>query len=214
VSSTPILSEARAAPRWCYWIAGLAIIWLTAGSAAAQEKSASESWTKIDCANANLQPPPGLNGNCFQGPFTQPRGQNYSCRLFNYSIGFPPDGTEPRFHVVAQYPNKGGKVCAVIAFPDPVNAMQHVHKFVENGAKNWSVAQSIGDDMQAMFFDAKNQQRDGKCFTFIKLGPSAGYSGMGHLFSMIGFFCKAPGQPLDASMAAAMVNAVKLKMTE
>jgi hypothetical protein len=29
---------------------------------------------------------------------------------------------------------------------------------------------------------------------------------------MIGFFCKAPGQPLDANAAAAMINAVQLKM--
>jgi hypothetical protein len=190
-----------------------ALIVLLGGHCYGQEGT-QESWTKIDCASADahLLPPAGVQANCFQGPFTQPKDQTYSCRLFNYSIGFPPDGTEPRFHVVARYPNKGGKVCAVIPFPDPVNAMQHVHKFVENGATNWSAMQPVGDDIQVMFFDAKNQKRDGKCFTFIKLGPSAGYAGKGHLFSMIGFFCKAPGQSLDATMAAAMANAVQLKM--
>jgi hypothetical protein len=116
--------------------------------------------------------------------------------------------------VVAKYPNKGGKVCAVIPFPNPTDAMQHVHKFVENGAKNWSAMQAISDDINVMFFDAKNQTRDGKCFTFIKLGPVAGYSGKGHLYSLIGFFCKAPGQALDATAAVAMVNAVRLKTTE
>jgi len=49
------------------------------------------------------------------------------------------------------------------------------------------------------------------CFTFIKLGPMAGHSGKGHLFTMIGFFCKAPGQPLDVTMAAAMVSAIQVK---
>jgi hypothetical protein len=191
----------------------LAIAFLYASPAHAQEKEES---TKLDCASADahLQPPPGMQGNCFQGAFAKTQGQDYSCRLFNYSIGFLPDGTEPRFHVVAKYPNKGGKVCAVIPFPNPTDAMQHVHKFVENGAKNWSAMQAISDDINVMFFDAKNQTRDGKCFTFIKLGPVAGYSGKGHLYSLIGFFCKAPGQALDATAAAAMVNAVRLKTTE
>ena len=39
----------------------------------------------------------------------------------------------------------------------------------------------------------------------------AGHSGKGHLFTMIGFFCKAPGQPLDVTMAAAMVSAIQVK---
>jgi len=191
----------------------LAFAILSAGAAHAQEK---EEWTKLDCASAgaHLLPPPGMQGNCFQRPFAKTQGQDYSCRLFTYSIGFLPDGTEPRFHAVAKYPNKGGKVCAVVPFPNPTDAMQHIHKFVENGARNWSGMQAAGDDINLMFFDAKNQTRDGKCFTFIKLGPAAGYSGKGHLFSLIGFFCKAPGQPLDAAAAVAMVNAVRLKTTE
>jgi hypothetical protein len=89
--------------------------------------------------------------------------------------------------------------------------MRHVHKFVENEAMHWSAMQAAGDDINLMFFDAKNQKRDGKCFTFIKLGPAAGYSGKGHLFTMIGFFCKAPGQPIDAAAAAALVNAIQVK---
>jgi hypothetical protein len=110
-----------------------------------------------------------------------------------------------------RYPKKGGKVCATIPFANPEGAMRHVHKFVENEATNWSGLQPIGNDISVMFFDAKNQKRDGKCFTFIKLGPSAGYSGKGHLFSMMGFFCKAPGPPLDAAAAAALVNAIQVK---
>jgi len=212
--SIRVPSQKRLACRWSLAAAGLAMILLAAARAPAQEENTPESWTKIDCAGANLQPPPGLSGNCFQGPFTQPRGQNYSCRLFNYSFGFPPDASEPRFYVRAKYPNKGGKLCAVTPFADPAEAMQHVHKFVENGATNWSGMQPAGADIEVMFFDAKNHTRDGKCFTFIKLGPAAGYSGKGHLFSLIGFFCKAPGQPLDTTIAGAMVNAVKLQMTE
>ncbi len=172
---------------------------------------AQEEWTKVDCAGASLVPPAGLNANCFEGPITQTGGQNYACRVSNVSFGFPPEATEPRFFARARYPRKGGKVCATIPFANPEEAMRHVHKFVENEAMHWSAMQAVGGDINLMFFDAKNQKRDGKCFTFIKLGPSAGSSGKGHLFTMIGFFCKAPGQPLDAAAAAALVNAIQVK---
>jgi hypothetical protein len=179
---------------------------LLGGTALAQEQS-----TKIDCAGASLIPPPGFNANCFEGPFTQVGGQSYACRLSNVSFGFKPEGTDPRFHVRARYPKKGGKVCATLPFENPEDAMQHVHKLVENDAMHWSAMQAAAPDINVMFFDAKDQKVNGKCFTFIKLGPSAGYSGKGHLFTMIGFFCKAPGQPLDAAAAVALVNAVQLK---
>ena len=178
----------------------------------AHPAAADEEWTKIDCAgpDAHLQPPPGINANCFQGPFEMARGQ-LDCRLSNYSIGYPAEATEPRFYVHLRYPKGSGKVCSTVAFPHPEGAMKHVHKFVETDAKNWSAMQQVGNDVELMFFDAKNQKRDGKCFTFTKTGPQAGKSGMGHLFTMIGFFCKAPGQPLDAAAATALVNAIVVK---
>jgi hypothetical protein len=185
----------------------LALAALGAPPARAQQ----EDWTKIDCAGSAIVPPPGFKANCFEGPFTQTGGQNYACRLSNVSFGFFAEGTEPRFYTRARYPKKSGKVCATIAFQEPVNAMQHVHKFVENEATNWSAMQPAGSDISLMFFDAKNQKRDAKCFTFIKLGPPAGHAGQGRLFTMIGFFCKAPGQPLDAATAAALVNQIQVK---
>ena len=178
---------------------------------AAHPAEAQEEWTKLDCATASLQPPPGTKANCFEGPFAKVLGQ-YDCRLSEDSVGVAADTTDPRFYVRVKYPKKAGKVCATIPFPHPTHAMQHVHKFVESEATNWSEMQAIGSDINVMFFDAKNQKRDGKCFTFIKLGPMAGRAGEGHLFTMIGFFCKAPGQPLDANAAAVMINAVQLKM--
>jgi hypothetical protein len=181
---------------WIQWpilAATLGALLTPAGHAQQQQ----EEWAKI-------------KANCFQGPFKQVRGQTYACRFSNVSFGFLPDATDPRFFVRASYPKRSGKVCATIPFPDPTNAMQHVHKFVESEGTNWSGMQAIGSDINVMFFDTKNQKRDGKCFTFIKLGPMAGRAGEGHLFTMIGFFCKAPGQPLDTNAAASMINAVKL----
>jgi hypothetical protein len=176
------------------------------GPALAQEQS-----TKIDCAGASLIPPPGFNANCFEGQFSQVGDQTYSCRVSNVSFGFRPESSDPRFHVRARYPRKGGKVCATLPFPNPEDAMQHVHKLVENDATHWSAMQALAPDINVMFFDSKDQKVNGKCFTFIKLGPIAGSSGKGHLFTMIGFFCKAPGQPLDAAAAVALVNAIQLK---
>jgi hypothetical protein len=179
---------------------------LGANHAAAQE----EAWTKIDCAGATLQPPPGLKADCFQGPFAKVQG-SYDCRLSDDSFGFLPEATDPHFFVRVRYPKVTAKVCSAMAFPNPTQAMQHVHKFVENEAKNWSEMQAIASDINVMFFDAKNGKRDGKCFAFVKLGPSAGYSGKGYRFNMRGFFCAVPGQPLDAAKATAMVNSVQLK---
>jgi len=177
------------------------------------QASADEKWTRIDCASgdAHLLPPSGMKANCYEGPFTQTQGQTYACRVSNDAFGLPADSTDPHFYVRVKYPKKSGKVCAMVPFPDPARAMQHVNQFVENDAKNWSALQSSGDDIQLMFFDAKDQKRDGKCFTFTKLGPAAGYSGKGHLFSMVGFFCKAPGQPLDRAAAVALINAIQVK---
>ena len=195
--------------QWCILSAAAGVLAISTPVAHPQQQP--EEWTKVECANASLLPPAGLKANCFEGPFTQPQGQNYSCRLSNDSFGVPAEAAEPSFYVRVKFPKRAGKVCATIPFPDPANAMQHVHKFVENQATNWSAMQAAGNDINVMFFDAKNQKREGKCFTFVKLGRVAGYSGKGHLFTMIGFFCKAPGQPLDATMAAAQVNAIQVK---
>jgi hypothetical protein len=173
---------------------------------------AQEPFTKVDCgsADAHLLPPAGLEANCYQGPFDKAQGI-YDCRLANVTIGAPPNANQPSFYVRARYPRIGSKLCATIGFPNPTGAMQHVHRFVESQATNWSALQQVGDDLQLMFFDAKNQTQNGKCFTFTKTGPPAGKTGGGHAYTMIGFFCKAPGQPLDATKAATLVNSLQLR---
>src|SRR5690348_11676932 len=129
---------------------GFAIL-VAGGQVRAQDEA---GFTKIDCAGAILQPPPGLKANCFQGPFAKVLGQ-YDCRLSDDTFGFLPDGTDPHFYVRVRYPKRAGKVCATIPFPDPTHAMQHVHKFVESEGTNWSGMQAIGNDINVMFFDAK-----------------------------------------------------------
>jgi len=198
----------------CPWFASLTVAIAASGLALflASPARADEQWTQIDCGgpDAHLLAPAGTQADCFQGPFAAVRGQ-IDCRLSNYSINFPPDATAPHFYAHLRYPKGSGKVCSTVAFPHPEAAMMHVHKFVENNATNWSAIQQSGNDIQLMFFDVKNQKRDGKCFTFTKVGPQAGKSGMGHTFTMIGFFCKAPGQPLDASAATSLVNSIVVK---
>ena len=173
-----------------------------------------QDWTKIDCAEAHLLPPQGMHAVCWRGPFKQSQGQVYACRFSEYAFAFQADAPEPHFYARAYYPKREGKNCSAILLDTPTNLMQRVHKFVESNATNWSPIQSIGQDIQVMFFDAKNQKRDGKCFSFIKLGPQAGRAGEGHQFTMMGFFCKAPGQPLDANMAATMVNGIQINLQD
>jgi len=187
------------------WLLGLLALLAIPLAALAQQ----QEWTKIDCASsdAHLMPPPGIHADCFRGPFKQPMGQVYACRLLNYSFGVPAAGTEPRFFARATYPRKEGKGCSVIL--EPNDNPQHLHKFVEAEATNWSPSQTVGD-IQLMFFDAKNQKREDKCATFIKLGPVAGRAGQGHLFKILGFLCKAPGQPLDTAAVVALVNAIRI----
>jgi len=185
---------------------GLLALLAFASLASAQE----EGWTKVDCAgpDAHLTPPSGVRADCYLGPFKQSMGQVYACRFSRYAFGVPAEGTEPRFYARATYPKREGKSCAVIL--EATDNLQHVHKFVEAEATNWSPIQTVGSDIQLMFFDAKNQKREGKCASFIKLGPVAGRAGQGHLFKILGFLCKAPGQPLDAAAAAALVNGIRI----
>ncbi len=201
---TPSLGAMR---RWLVAAMALGAISLFGGHALAQD-----AYTRVDCASADahLLPPAGLQANCYQGPFEKTQGV-YDCRLANVTIGVPPDANAPSFFVRARYPSISSKLCATTGFTNPTGAMQHIHKFVESQATNWSALQPVGDDIQVMFFDAKNQTRNGKCFTFTKTGPGAGKTGAGHAYTFIGFFCKAPGQPLDATIASALVNGLQLR---
>jgi hypothetical protein len=123
----------RSCIQWAFLAATLGTL-LAPGVHAQQQQ---EEWTKIDCAGATLQPPPGLQADCLQGPFAKVLGQ-YDCRISDDAIGFLPDATDPRFYVRVRHPKVTSKACATIPFPDPTHAMQHVHKFVESEGTNWS----------------------------------------------------------------------------
>ena len=187
---------------------GLLALLAFASRAPAQE----EGWTKVDCATSHLTPPSGVRADCSVGPFKQAMGQVYACRFSRYAFGVPAEGTEPRFYARGTYPKREGKNCAVIV--EATDNLQHLHKFVEAEATNWSPIQTVGSDIQLMFFDAKNQKREGKCASFIKLGPVAGRAGQGHQFKILGFLCKAPGQPLDAAAVAALVNGIRINIED
>jgi len=165
-------------------------------------------FTKIDCADAHLLPPAGLKANCFQGGFEKAQG-NYDCKLNNVSIGSPADGSEPHFYARARYPRVGSQNCVTMGFPNAAEALQHFHRFLAQTV-NWSDLETPRRDIQLRFFDAKAQARDGRCFSFIKNGPNS-MRGHGYQFTMFGFFCKPPGQPIDAAAAIAAIDALQLK---
>jgi hypothetical protein len=180
----------------------LAAALLSIGGAKADE------WTKIDCASADARvvPPAGLQADCYKGP--EDKGGSQSCTYFRYSASAPAGASEPRFYLQFRAsPNP--QRCGLVFSRSPAELMQHAAKFVEDEATNWSQLQPIDADTQAMFFDAKNQKREGKCFGFTKYGPLM--SSTARTYTLYGYFCKAPGQALDAAAAAAMVKGIQVK---
>jgi len=187
------------------------LIALLAGLAAAilsSDGARADEWTKVDCASADARvvPPAGIQADCYKGP--EDKGGSQNCTYFRYSASAPGGASEPRFYLqfrAAPNPQR----CGLVFSRSPTEVMQHAAKFVEDEATNWSQLQSIDADTQAMFFDAKNQKREGKCFAFTKFGPLM--SATAHTYTLFGYFCKAPGQALDARAAVAMVAAIQLK---
>jgi hypothetical protein len=168
----------------------------------------ADEWTKIDCASADARvvPPAGIQADCYNGP--EDKGGSQNCTYFRYSASAPAGANEPRFYLQFRAsPNP--QRCGLVLSRSPTEVLQHAAKFVEDEATNWSALQSIDADTQAMFFDAKNQKREGKCFGFTKLGPLM--SATARTYTLFGYFCKAPGQALDAGAAAAMVKGIQIK---
>jgi hypothetical protein len=200
--------------RACLLAAAASFIALFLFSAAlAQERTAPPQaieWTKVACGSgdAHLLPPAGFTANCFEGTFEKAQGI-YDCRLNNASFGSPTEGTEPHFFARARYPTSAARGCGTIGFPNAAMAMRRFHPFLESQAANWSGIETVRDDLQIMFFDAKDHARDGRCFSFIKNGPPQPMS-KGHAFTIFGFFCKAPDQAIDTTAAATLVDQIKL----
>jgi hypothetical protein len=172
----------------------------------AAEPAHAQAWTKIDCAGAHVLVPAGIQADCFQGP--ENSGGSASCRYFEYSLTYPANPVLPRFYVRLR--ESQSPKCGLVFPTAPASVMQHAAKFVEDEGTNWSAVQALDADTNVMFFDAKNQKREGKCFTFTRLGPIMGTGGA-RAYTMFGYFCKPPGQALDASTAAAMIKALQVK---
>lgn len=197
------------------WVAGfLSTIVLFCGGdrAYAQTRQAPPQelqWTRVDCGSAHLLAPTSMGPLCFEGGFERAQG-NYDCSLNNVAVGSDPDGSEPHFYARARYPRVGSQSCVTMGYPNAADALQHVHRLLGQ-ASNWSDIESPRSDLQLRFFDLKTQRRDGRCVSFIKNGPSQTH-GKGYTFTMIGFFCKPPNQPLDTAAAIGMIDALQLKI--
>ena len=201
------MPSSRMVPVAC--LLSLALLAFCAAPAPAQRQSLQDvEWNKIECANAHLLPPAGMNVNCFDGSFEKVQGP-YDCRLNNAAVGAPAEGGEPHFYARARYPRAGSQSCVTMGFPNAAEALQHFHRFLAQAA-SWSDLQTPRDDIQLRFFDAKTKARDGRCFSFVRYGPPQ-TRGKGYQFTMVGFFCKPPGQPLDAAMAVAAIDALQMK---
>jgi len=179
----------------------LGSLWLAAAPADA------ETWSKVDCAGTHLGAPAGIQADCYQA--APNAGGTASCSILTYQIALPANVDEPHFFGELRQP--ASPKCSVQLPRGPVEAMQHQSKFVNDEATNWSTMQALDADTNIMFFDAKNQKKEGKCFAFAKLGPSVVGTSGGHAYWLVGYFCKRPGQPLDAAAANALIKAIQIK---
>jgi hypothetical protein len=169
------------------------------------ESAQAETWNKVDCSGTHLGAPPGIQADCWQS--APDNGGTTSCEFFNYQIALPANANEP--HFFAQMRESPNQKCGAKFPHGPEDTMQHETKFINEQAGNWSALQALDASTSIMFFDAKNQKQEGKCFAFAKLGPIRGMAGAG--YTMFGYFCKRPGQPLDAAMAASLIQAIQIK---
>lgn len=170
----------------------------------AAQPAHAESWSKVDCSGTHLGAPAGIQADCWQA--APDNGGTTSCVFFSYQIALPPNANEP--HFFAQLRDSANPRCGVNP-RNPAEAMQHETKFINEQAGNWSAVQALDANTNIMFFDAKNQKQEGKCFAFTKVGPSRGTIGVAYW--MFGYFCKRPGQPLDAAAAASLIQAIQIK---
>ena len=167
----------------------------------------AQAWSKVDCAGTNLGAPAGIQFDCWQAGPDNGGAAGTSCQFFSYQAALPANVDEPHFFI--QLRQAPSPKCGVQLPRGPADTMQHESKFVNEQATNWSAVQALDADTNIMFFDAKNQKQEGKCVAFTKLGPSRGTAGRAHW--MFGYFCKRPGQPLDAAAAASMIKGIEVK---
>ena len=167
----------------------------------------AQAFSKVDCAGTNLGAPAGIQFDCWQEGPDNGGAVGTSCQFFGYQAAIPANVDEPHFFI--QLRQAPSPKCGVQMPHGPADTMQHQTKFVNEQANNWSAVQAIDADTNVMFFDAKNQKQEGKCFAFTKLGPSRGT--VGRAYWMFGYFCKRPGQPVDAAVAATTINGIGIK---
>ncbi len=142
----------------------------------------AQAWNKIDCGGAHLLPPSGVQADCYQGP--EDLGDTQNCHYFRYSLAIPPNAREPRFYV--QLRQSQNAKCGLTFRGTPENTMRYAATFVEDQGVNWSAVQALDADTNVMFFDAKNQKTEGKCFAFTEQGPLI--NAAGRAYTMYGYF--------------------------
>ena len=159
----------------------------------------------IDCASSALPMPAGFSGECYSA---NERGTgNYGCSEINYEIGAVEGQKGPRFLSRLRMATKG---CAIVD-NNPVETVKRLSAIPRTDAANWS-EQHKGDGSDVYWtFDRTSQNPNGKCFAYYRTGPPVVKSRTpGFYYTVVGFFCKAPGQPLDDAAVRSILSSVKV----
>jgi len=181
-------------------LAGVAMLMLPAPSARAQQAQT------IDCASSALPMPTGFSGEC--KTWNERGTGNYGCSKINYLIRAADAQPGPRFFSRVVMGTKG---CGMV-INDPLDTLKKDAAVPRTDATNWS-DQRKGDGTDVYWtFDSVAQKQNGKCFAYHRNGPTltAKSGTLSYYYVVIGFFCKAPGQPLDDAGVRAILKTVQV----
>ena len=159
----------------------------------------------IDCASSALPMPAGFSGECYS---ENERGTgNYGCSIINYQIGAVEGQKGPRFFSHLRIATKG---CALMD-TNPLGTLKEHSPLAKLNATNWS-DQRKGDGSDVYWtFDRSDQNPIGKCFAYYRTGPPVAKSKTpGFYYTVVGFFCKPPGQPLDDAAVHSILSSVRV----
>lgn len=176
---------------------GFAFALLLADKAHAQAQN-------IDCASSALPMPPGFSGECKS---QNERGTgNYGCSKIEYFFRAADAQPGPRFFSRVVMGTKG---CGMV-INNPLDVLKQTAA-VPRMATNWSdVHKGDGTD-EYWTFDGSDPKQNGKCFAYHRNGPQTTKSKtVAYDYVVIGFFCKAPGQPLDDAAVRAILKSVQV----
>lgn len=181
--------------------------WLMSGPALAQ----GPQWTNTECGSPGIALPSDYSGTCYKrNEFVDVRNHRGYCVYEWYAVNRL-RGSAPRFNVANMVGGlTNGCPTAVNANPGVVAQRSRVRATFRHLAGQWRAPEVLANQTIIWFFESDNRVREGTCFMFAKPGrPYARrHTVRGYYNTFYGFFCAAPGAPMDLAKASALLEGV------